>query len=110
MYQTSKCIMVTDQEKFRDAFMPKACEKYNYLKWNRYIDSLEFTLHDFGSPQDRIHPDRGGFDMEHVWGRQLIEDEMLHFLENEGLIERMPSGIYGLTDRGKKYCKEKKLI
>jgi hypothetical protein len=98
---TSKA-MSTEMQKFREIFMPRACERYKYVKRNVGIDTLEFTVDDIRRPFNHDHPEKGRFIIV-AWPDQCIENTLLPLLIDEGLIESISLRRYRLREDGKKY-------
>ena len=96
--------MSTETQKFREIFMPRACEKYKYVKRKTGIDTLEFLLDDMRRPFNHDHPEKGGFNII-AWPDQYIENTLLPSLIDEGLIESISPGRYRLREDGKRYCR-----
>jgi hypothetical protein len=94
----------TEIHKFREIFMPRACEKYKYVKRNMGIDTLEFLLDDIRRPFNHDHPEKGGFNIV-AWPDQYIENTLLPPLIDEGLIESISPRRYRLREDGKRYCR-----
>jgi hypothetical protein len=68
----------TEIQKFREIFMPRACEKYKYVKRNG-IDTLEFLVDDIRRPFNHDHPEKGGFNIV-AWPDRYIENTLLPLL------------------------------
>jgi hypothetical protein len=94
----------SEVQKFREIFMPRACEKYKYLKRSTGIDTLEFLLEDIRRPFNHYHPEKGGFNIVR-WPDQYIENILLPLLIDERLIERISPRRYRLREDGKRYCR-----
>ena len=75
--------MSTEVQKFKEIFMPRACEKYKYVKRNMGIDTLEFLVDDIRRPFNHDYPEKGGFNIV-AW----------HGLTSTS---KMPSYLYSLT-------------
>ena len=96
--------MSTEIQKFREIFMPRACEKYKYVKRNMGIDTLEFLVGDIRRLFNHDHPEKGGFNVL-AWPDRYIEKILLPLLIDEGLIESISTGRYRLREGGKRYCR-----
>lgn len=94
----------TEIQKFREIFMPRACEKYKYVKRNMGIDTLEFLVDDIRRPFNHDRPEKGGFNIV-AWPNQYIENTLLPLLIDEGLIESISPRRYRLREDGKRYCR-----
>jgi hypothetical protein len=94
-----------DEESFKNIFMQRACEKYKYLLRNKGRNALEFIVGDVRKPFNYSNPEEAGFNIRGWISEEYIENKLLAAILNEGLIERVSSGRYRLTDGGKKYCK-----
>jgi hypothetical protein len=55
--------MSTEIQKFREIFMPRACEKYKYVKRVSGIDTFEFLADDIRRPFNHDYPEKGGFNI-----------------------------------------------
>ena len=84
--------------------MPRACEKYKYVKRKTGIDTLEFLIDDIRRPFNHDLPEKGGFNII-AWPDHYIENTLLPLLIDEGLIESISSGRYRLREAGKRYCR-----
>jgi hypothetical protein len=96
--------MSSEKQKFREIFMPRACEKYKYVKRKTGIDTFEFLIDDIRRPFNHDHPEKGGFNII-AWPDHYIENTLLPLLIDEGLIESISSGRYRLREDGKRYCR-----
>ena len=96
--------MSTEIQKFREIFMPRACEKYKYVKKVSGIDTLEFLLDDIRRPFNHGHPEKAGFNIV-TWPNRYIENTLLPLLIDERLIESISPTRYRLREDGKRYCR-----
>ena len=76
-------------------FMPRACEKYKYVKRNMGIDTLEFLLDDIRRPFNHDHPERGGFNIV-AWPDRYIK--IPSYLYSLTRVLRLESASYTLKD------------
>jgi antitoxin component of MazEF toxin-antitoxin module len=94
-----------DEESFKNILMQRASEKYRYLLRNRGRNTLDFVVGDIRKPFNYSRPEEAGFNIRGWISEDYIENTLLAAILNEGLIERVSSGKYRLTEEGKKYCK-----
>jgi hypothetical protein len=87
-----------------EIFMPRACEKYKYVKRVSGIDTFEFLVDDIRRPFNHDDPEKGGFNIV-AWPDQYIENALLPLLIDERLIESISPGRYRVREHGKRYCR-----
>jgi hypothetical protein len=87
----------TEIQKFTEIFMPRACEKYKYVKKKMGIDTLEFLVDDIRRPFNHDHPEKSGFNIV-AWPDQYIENTLLPPLIDEGLIESISPRRYRIRE------------
>jgi hypothetical protein len=62
-------------------------------------------VEDIRKPSNYVRPEEAGFNIRGWLDEDYIEGTLLAAVLNQGLIERVSSGKYRLTEEAKKYCR-----